>query len=309
MTDQRLYEKLEAFATAERFRTKGPLCVALIVTQHAMRMGLPLDPDELLTESRGQVRGLGRAAVQAVLERHGIRRVLAQEGGRTSRGSIGHMGEYLRFLNDIGDAPDLEGIERFWIERVRQFFAAQPLRIRLDAARGLRSTVRGILDQAIDRDKESEGTSYSGAVLQHLVGAKLSCVFGEDIVEHNSFSTADTSSGRVADFPIGELAIHVTTAPGEALIDRCKENLDDGYRPIVVSTERGLAVAVGLAGNQGIELRIDVFEVEQFIALNLYEFGAFRTEDRAPTVKKFVMRYNYIIDLVETDPSLKINIG
>ena len=272
-------------------------------------MGLPLHPDELLTESRGQVRGLGRTAVQAVLERHGIRRVLAQEGGRTSRGSIGHMEEYVRFLNELGDASVLEDIERFWIEGVKRFFAAQPLRIRLDAARGLRSAVRGILDQASERDKESEGTSYSGAVLQHLVGAKLSCAFGEDIVEHHSFSTADTSSGRVADFPIGDLAIHVTTAPGEALIDRCKENMDDGYRPIVTSTESGLSVVVGLARNQGIEQRIDAFEVEQFIALNLYELGAYRAEDRTPTISSFVARYNRIVGLVETDPSLKIHLG
>ena len=219
------------------------------------------------------------------------------------------MEEYLRFLNDLGDAPDLDEIERFWIERVKQFFAAQPLRIRFDAASGLRSTVRGILDQAIDRDKESEGTSYSGAVLQHLVGGKLSCAFGEGMVEHNSFSTADISTGRVADFPIGELAIHVTTAPSEALIDRCKENLDDGYRPVVVTTEHGLAVAVGLASNRGIEPRIDVFEVEQFIALNLYEFGAFRAEDRFTTISDFVRQYNYIVEECETDPSLQIQIN
>lgn len=54
------------------------------VTQHA-RKGLPLNPDELLTEAGGQVLGLGRGAVQAVLNRHGITRVLAAEGGRTSR--------------------------------------------------------------------------------------------------------------------------------------------------------------------------------------------------------------------------------
>ena len=60
---------------------KGPLCVALIVTRYAQERGLPLDPEKLVTKSGGQVRGLGKAAVQSVLRRHGIERVLAAEGG------------------------------------------------------------------------------------------------------------------------------------------------------------------------------------------------------------------------------------
>ena len=73
-------QELAAFAADKRFRGKGPLCVALVVTQHAKTMGLPLDPNELLTEGGGQVLGLGKGAVQAVLKRHGITRGLADEG-------------------------------------------------------------------------------------------------------------------------------------------------------------------------------------------------------------------------------------
>ena len=59
--------------------------------------GLPLDPDQLVTKSGGQVRGLGQSQVQKILARHGIERVLAAEGGRTSRGSLGNMRAYVRF--------------------------------------------------------------------------------------------------------------------------------------------------------------------------------------------------------------------
>ncbi|WP_032640250.1 DUF4928 family protein, partial [Pseudomonas syringae group genomosp. 3] len=52
--------------------------------------------------------------------------------------------------------------------------------------------------------------------------------------------------------------------------------------------------------------RIDVFEVEQFIALNLYELGKFAAEGRRLAVGDVVIRYNEIIEEVETDPSLKI---
>jgi hypothetical protein len=49
---------LEAFAKDHKFNRKGPLSVALVATQHARTMGLPLDPEKLLTEGGGQVLGL-----------------------------------------------------------------------------------------------------------------------------------------------------------------------------------------------------------------------------------------------------------
>ncbi|WP_121494465.1 DUF4928 family protein, partial [Pseudomonas aeruginosa] len=113
MTD--LVTALRDFNKDRKFSRKGPLCVALVITQHA-RKGLPLNPDELLTEAGGQVHGLGRGAVQTVLARHGITRVLAAEGGRTSRGSISNMREYVAFLNGLtaDGVVDLDAVEAFW---------------------------------------------------------------------------------------------------------------------------------------------------------------------------------------------------
>ena len=136
--------ELTAFTAGKSFRGKGPLCVALVVTQHARAMGLPLDSGKLLTEGGGQVLGLGKSAVQAILRRHGITRALASEGGRTSRGSLGNMREYVAFLNELAGnrKVDLEAIESFWIERVYEFFAGKSFKIKLDAARSLRTVAR-----------------------------------------------------------------------------------------------------------------------------------------------------------------------
>lgn len=79
--------ELAAFTATHAFRGKGPLSVALVVTQHAKKMGLPLDAEKLLTEGGGQVLGLGKGAVQAILKRHEIARVLASEGG-APRGAV-----------------------------------------------------------------------------------------------------------------------------------------------------------------------------------------------------------------------------
>lgn len=306
MTD--LVEALNAFKKEKKFSGKGALCVALVVTQHARTTGLPLDSNKLLTDGGGQVLGLGRSQVQSILSRHGIERLLAAEGGRTSRGSIGNMRDYVAFLNGLAanGQLDLDAVEAFWIARVNDFFSAKPFKIRLDPSRSLRPLVRDMMAQAEERQRANPGMQYAGAVLQHLVGAKLDCAIGVGNFTHNSFSTSDAQTGRPGDFFIGDVAIHVTTAPGEAVIRRCRQNLDEGYRAIIVTTGRGLMAAEVLAENAGLGDRIDIFEVEQFVALYLYELGKFGAEGRRLAVGELLKRYNEIVDEFETDPSLQI---
>ncbi len=236
--------------------------------------------------------------------------MLAAEGGRTSRGSINNMQKYVAFLNDLHkeNMADFDKIEKYWIDCVREFFASKPFRIKLDASRGLRHVVRDVLEQAVERQKEAPGMNYAGAVLQHLVGAKLDCALGIGKVEHRSFATADAPGEHAGDFSVGDVAIHVTTAPTEAVIARCQDNLDKDYKPILVTMHKGVAVAEGLAENEGLTERLDIFEIEQFVALNLYEWGAFELRGRRVAIKELACRYNEIIEEVETDLSLKIAI-
>jgi hypothetical protein len=206
------------------------------------------------------------------------------------------------------DDVDLNSIELFWIERVHAFFAGKPFKIKLDASKSLRMVVRDVVAQAVEQQKTMPGVHAAGAVLQHMVGAKLDCALGKGKFGHNSFSTADAPGGRVGDFLIGDVAIHVTTSPGEAVIEKCRDNLNDGYRPMLVTLQRGLTVAEELAANVGLGDRIDIFEIEQFVALNLYEIGKFGADGRKTAVADMVGRYNEIIDEYETDPSLRIDL-
>ena len=52
----------------------------------------------------------------------------------------------------------------------------------------------------------------------------------------------------------------------------------------------------------------DFFEIEQFVALNLYELGRFGAEGRKVAVNDLVNRYNEVVDEIDTDPSLKIEL-
>jgi hypothetical protein len=305
-----LDNELDKFYIAKKFNSKGKLSVALVVTQHAKKFGLPLQTQNLLTDGGGQVLGLGKGAVQNILSRHAIDKVLAQEGGRTSRGSINAMKDYAAFLNDLNAKGliNLEQVEDFWIKKVKIFFSAKPFRVKLDNSNSLRSLVRDLLYQAEVKQKDSQGVYYVGAILQHLVGAKLDCALGKGLFSHNSFSTSDAQTGRYGDFFIGDVAIHVTTTPTESLLLRCKENLESSLRPVIVTNKRGVNLAEALAENIGLNQRIDIFEIEQFIALNIYEFAKFAIKGTRIAVEDVVNRYNEIVAKHETDPSLLIEI-
>jgi hypothetical protein len=303
-------EKLKDFAQRNKMKGKGPLCVALVVTRHGKNIGMPLNPEALLTDGGGQVVGLGKSAVQSILKDQGINRTLAEEGGRTSRGSVGTMRKYVAFLNSLhNEAPiNFEHVEAWWIERVREFFLGKPFTLRLDASKSLRSVIRDLLSQAEKRQAQSNGSTFVGTMLQHLIGAKLNLLL-DTPPHHHGANVADDVSGREGDFIIEDVAIHVTTAPSEALVRKCRRNLDNGMKPVIITTYRGAVLAEGLAEQADMAERLDVFEVEQFIAGNIYEIGKFAQVGRRTTTEQLITEYNTIVDECETDPSLRIDVA
>lgn len=303
-------EKLRVFAQKNRMKGKGPISVALVVTRHGKKLGMPLDPETLLTDGGGQVMGLGKSAVQSILKDHGIDRVLAEEGGRTSRGSVGNMRKYVAFLNDLhAESPiDFNQVEAWWIERVTEFFSGKPFVLRFDASKSLRSVVRDLLLQAEKRQAQANGTTFVGTMLQHLIGAKLNLILDSPLRNHGA-NVADDVSGREGDFIVEDVVIHVTTSPSEALIRKCRRNLDNSMKPVIITTNRGALLAEGLAEQANMTDRIDVFEAEQFLAGNIYEIGKFAQSGRKTTAEQLISEYNAIVDECETDPSLLIDMA
>lgn len=304
---QSLNDKLETFVLDKDMTGKGAICLALVVTRHAKSMGLPLDHTKLLTGKSGQVLGLGKSKVQSILHEHGIVRVLAEEGGRTSRGNIGNMQAYVKFLNKATKSDrDLDVIENWWIGRVRKFFEAKPMAFRLDAKLSVRAALRDLLKQAEQHQREDAGTMFSGAVLQHLVGAKLELVLGHEVKGHGAF-VADSVTNRYGDYQVGDIIIHVTTSPGEALLRKCIENLGHGLRPLIITTFKNVAVADTMAENAGVSGRIEIFDVEQFIVSNILEISKFRVAKQRVTVQELILRYNRLAQC-ENNPGLLIKL-
>ncbi len=305
-----LESRLSNFTSHEKIEGKGPLCVVLVITRKASGQTPPFSADNFLAPKGGQVAGLSKAAVQAILADYGIDKVLAEEGGRTSRGSIQKMRAYLNFLNELaeGNLLDFTTIERWWISRIKDFFSSRPFHLRIDSSKSIRSIVSDLIEAAFARQKECSGIMVAGAVMQHLVGAKIETALPDAKVVHVGFSVADAPSGRKGDFLIGDTAIHVTTAPTEALIRKCCDNLAQSIKPLIITTQSGAGGAIALAKNADVAERIDVIEIEQFIATNVYEWTAFQQTKRTVSFRQMIEAYNRIIDRCETDPSLKIEI-
>jgi hypothetical protein len=214
------------------------------------------------------------------------------------------MQAYVKLLNQLHSDGK---IEQWWIQKVREFFSKKPFVLRMDPTKSLRSVIADLLRQAQRRQQEETGTMFVGIVLQHLVGAKLDIILGG--IPHHGASVADDSTGRTGDFFVGDVALHVTTAPGEALIRKCQNNLGHGHRPLIITIQKSVQVAEGLLEQAGIGDRVDVLDAEQFLAGNLYELGKFQGQGRRDSADQLIAKYNEIVKAHETDPSLGIVVG
>lgn len=256
--------------------------------------------------------------MKRILREHGIEMRLASEGGRTSRGSVGLAREYCEFLNglasrgilgktDTDQRECLREIEDWWIQRVLEFFAQQRLEVDADVADAVSTIIGSLLSNAEDRQKMVPGITTKGAVLQHLVGAKLETVIGEGKIAHRPYSTADRSTGEQGDFVVGDIAVHVTAMPTEGLLERCRRNLRANVRPVVVVPERMVPAAEALLANDpDVAGRVEVIGAEKLISVNIYEKAGFRIDRVRDQVEKLFRTYNQIVARVETDKSLLI---
>ncbi|MGI6459436.1 MAG: DUF4928 family protein [Candidatus Hydrogenedentales bacterium] len=306
-----LIEALNEFANPHQPLGKGLLSVGLILTRKTRAMKPPFVRDDFLTKKRGQVKGLSGSKLKSILAEHGIYQTLSAEGGRTSRGSIENMEAYLSLLNRLHTKNLLNYavIEKWWIGQVREFFASKPLRIKIDSSKSLCQIVRELIAEAFERQKQCVGTMIGGAVMQHLVGAKLSVALPDTKIEHHGFSVADQQSSRKGDFSLGDTVIHVTTAPNENLIQKCCTNLEESLRPIIITRESSVSSARTLATDAGIADRLDVLAIEQFVATNIYEWSKFEGHKRPVSVRELIDVYNDIVQRFESDPRLNISIG
>ena len=292
---------------------RNVMAVGLIMCEH-MRLHFPLSEDKWFTGT--QVSLLGGSRIHKILSHCGEDRSFASEGGRTSRGSQELARSFESKINGSMVAKDfsklsdkdrcsvVDALQGRMVQRIqRDFFDRQRLMLEIDYGKVTRSAVDALLALA-----KAKGGNAIGAVAQHLVGAKLGIRHIEVAVENQSYTTADQQTGRFGDFMMNDTAIHVTISPTESLLRKCSTNIDQGYRPLILTPEDRISTAMSLADNIGISGRVAVRGLEDFIASNIDEMAIYSESKTRKVMWQLFDRYNDRVSAVEPDPSLLVEI-
>ncbi|CAI1020366.1 DUF4928 family protein [Serratia proteamaculans] len=149
-----------------------------LIVSRMMADGIPITDARLYSDGKSQVRGLSGSTISKILEQHGETRIFTREGGRTSRGTIFLAAAFRDVLNNtqvpgsdhIDAASVSTQLEAFFTQCVRlDYFDKQRITVDLDHTKPVSAVVSDILKAAAERSDKP-----TGAVLQHLIGAKLS---------------------------------------------------------------------------------------------------------------------------------------
>lgn len=301
-------ERLKLFQAENNIVTKGPLSVVVQFTRMVREKEFPLDPSDFKTEKEGQVAGLGGGNLKKILKDHGITQQLSSEGGRTSRGSMGLMIKYVDFLNawNAKEPVNFDKVEAFWAEQVRDYFRNQPFVLTADTSKTVGANLDELFEQAKKRQKQNPGTQYLGTVLQHLVAAKLRLILPEGSFEIHGASVADAPTARSGDFVINKTIIHCTTAVGDLLINKCKANIANGFRPVIITIFERVQTALNQIEDADLSGRVEVWDIQQFLSSNVHEHSLFDEGQQNATLGTIIEHYNQIVHEKETDPSLRI---
>lgn len=234
-------------------------------------------------------------------------RIISEE----ARVAIDELGGIVECARTVSHILRDHGIDRslFTEREIKMLRRRSNIEFQFDPGKSLRANIENLLEQAHELQSNSGGTNYVGAMLQHLVGAKLDLVLGEGKVKHYGFSVADKSTERKGDFEIETVAIHVTTHPSEALIRKCEENLQGGLKPVIITSSDGVSGAAFLLGSASLAERVDVLDAAQFLTANVFERSLFKVADCKVTLTKLLRRYNEIVLACERDPTLKVSFG
>ncbi|MDE0117010.1 MAG: DUF4928 family protein [bacterium] len=181
------------------------------------------------------------------------------------------------------------GRQRFWLE--------------IDLSKRTCCMVDRLLASASEK-----GRDFTGAVAHHLVGAMLEVMYPDLDTRTHGLRTTDRQTSRPCDFVINDAMIHVAVGPTEALVAKCQANIEQGFRPMILTLEDRIGTARSLADYIGIEDRIAVRGVEEFVAGNIDEIARYSEPETRRVLRQLFDTYNTRVAAVEPDPSLLVEI-
>ncbi len=160
--------------------------------------------------------------------------------------------------------------------------------------------IHALLSQAINEGK-------AGAVACHLVGATLQLRFPDIKISNESANTAYQPTTRSGDFTIEDTVFYVMIHPMLPVFDKCRANIKNGLRPLLLVPDSILIGSRQLASESGVE-RFAVESLESFISLTLERMSAFGTKHLKNNIINLIRLYNQRVNEAETDKSLMIEL-
>jgi len=286
--------------------SRNTISVGIVVLHHLTRK-CPAEPEEVMSPG-GEITG-ARSGLHDILRTYGIERPEKYLKEVTTRQAhpdgkrLFEAFEYGRILANLAEEErnqlllELIGV---LTERVNEWFRRQNLRIAFERSYSPVEWIRRILEEA----KPKSG----GVVEQHLIGAKLERRYTDVEVANFPSHAADDQTGRPGDFSIGDTVYHVTATPGPAVIQKCRENIKSGLHPVLLVPGERVVGAMNFAEYEGIEKRLSVIAIEEFVALNIIEMAAGQQTKFIEILQEIIGIYNRRLEKVETDISLKIEV-
>lgn len=284
--------------------SRNTIAVGIVVLHH-LRQKCPLSETDVFSKG-GELVG-ARSTLSKTLALYGIPATFLKEATNRQVAPFARKlldalswGQSLTGLtSEERERAILAGINKF-AELAHAWLGRQHLKVNCDRQHSPVAWIRSILDQAQGRS--------GGKVEQHLVGAKLEKRFPMATIANNPGHAGDIQTGRAGDFALGTTVYHVTAAPARAVIEKCGANLAAGLHPVLLVPRNAVTKAIHVAEDAGLDQRITIVAIEDFVALNIVEMSEGRDIEFAKTLKEIVNVYNRRLGEVETDMSLKIEI-
>ncbi len=222
---------------------RSSLAGAVVVIDYLSTQGLFEEAD--LFSPNGQIsRGRGNGLI-AVLAKYGENRVFLKDGVTTrSTLKFRNLADELNWGKDLSDwsAPDRDEATKLImgpvLAKINLHFLREKLKMKPDKDESPVEWIKKLLQDSSERSQ--------GRVEQHLVGAKLQKRLPNATIGIDAAFAGDVQTSRPGDFVIGKIVFHVTAAPALPVIQKCEDNIRQGFHPILNVPSGAVQRAIGL---------------------------------------------------------------
>lgn len=285
---------------------QGGRTYAALVTLDRLYKEYDLNRSSHTTKSGAQVKNHTPTNVTNILSRFNENRPVPSEAGRTSRGSLYAVEALLEMLKTTKIGKNEESKRKALLKRMMEHLVSVAgeyhERARIAVEYNPSFNAAQIISETLDL-----ANNKTGAVAQHLVGAKLQIRFPEIQIPNFAASTADVQTKRRGDFQINDTVFHVTVSPNDGHYKKCAADVRSGFR-VYLLVRNEMRVAAEQTAHISHSDKISVQSIETFVGQNLDELASFSKKAFKTKFRELLEIYNRRVKEIESDKSLLIEI-